>query len=119
VEGSVSVLRLASSISNLLEATVFSSSAMVLVLLFCMSISVTNSFLSLPRSGMEWYCGWSEIIYKAVWNAIVVGVRLFMQQREWYFSWREIVYQAAWNGIVVGVRLYIERYGMVLWLDGD
>ena len=29
------------------------------------------------------------------------------------------MYTAVWNGIVVGGRLYIERYGMVLWLEGD
>ena len=29
------------------------------------------------------------------------------------------VYTAVWNGIVVGGRLYIQRYGMVLWLEGD
>jgi len=38
---------------------------------------------------------------------------------EWYCGWREIVYTAVWNDIVGGGRLYIQRYGMVLWLEGD
>jgi len=38
---------------------------------------------------------------------------------EWYCGWRTIVYKAEGNGIVVGGRLYIKRYGMVLWLEED
>ena len=38
---------------------------------------------------------------------------------EWYFGLREIVYKTAWNGIVVVGILYIQRYGKLLWLDGD
>ena len=82
---------------------------------------------------MEWYCGWREIVYRAVWNGIVVGERLYIQQygmvlwlegdciyssMECYCGWREIVYKAVWNGIVAGGKLYIQRYGILLWLVG-
>ena len=38
---------------------------------------------------------------------------------ESYYDWMEIVYTAAWNVIVVGGRLNIQRYGMLLWLEGN
>ena len=83
---------------------------------------------------MEWYFAWREIVYTAVWNGIVVGVRFYMQRygmllwfegdfiysgMKYYCGWREILYTAVWNGIAAGGRLNIQRYGMVLWLEGD
>jgi len=38
---------------------------------------------------------------------------------EWYCGWREILYTAVWNGIVAEGTLYIQRYGMLLLLKGD
>jgi len=31
----------------------------------------------------------------------------------------EIVQRAVWNVIMAGGRLYVQRYGMILWREGD
>ena len=68
-------------------------------------------------SGMEWCRGWRVILYTAVWNGIVVGARLYIQ-RYGMLLWLEgdSIYSGM-NVIVVRGRLNIQRYGMLLWLE--
>ena len=55
-------------------------------------------------SGMEWYCGWREIIYTAVGMVLWLEGDCIYSGMEWYCGWREIVYTAVWNGIEFGGR---------------
>ena len=68
---------------------------------------------------MEWYCGWWEIEYRAVLNGIVAGGILYIQRYGMLLCLEGDSIYSDMEWYCVWRELYIQRYGILLWLEGD